>query len=140
MAPDEPDPPRRGRRTKLTPGVLEMAIRLTLRGNYRHVVARALGVHPATFRAWMRTGGKFPDGIYGRLRRGMMKAEAAEIRMLALITEAARDDAKYACWFLERRWPQRWGRSRGEYAELKRKLARLEKLMDAQDAADSPGE
>ena len=57
-------------------------------------------------------------------------AEAGfEAKAVAGINAAGQDDPKFWCWLLERKYPQRWGRYRGELGELKRRIKQLEALL-----------
>ena len=61
----------------------------------------------------MKAGRQYPDGIYGRLYRGVPLAESRfEVLAVAGIAAAGQDDPKYLCWLLERKFPQRWGKHR----------------------------
>jgi hypothetical protein len=141
--PDDDERPRGGRPSKLTEQILTLTVELLIRGNFRSVVATRIGVGARTFRHWMKNGKKYPDGIYGRFRTAVLKAETeAETRAVGNIMEAGKDDPKYLCWFLERKFPQRWGRYRGELGQLKKRITELEKLLgsDSGEPADSPSE
>ena len=121
---------RPGRPPKLTPATVKLAVALALRGNFRYAVARRVGVHPKTFERWMRAGKRSPAGLYGQLRAGVLRAEAEfEIGAVAEVVEAAKSDAKFACWMLERKYPQRWGRYRGGLGELKRRVREMERSL-----------
>lgn len=133
--PDDGD--RRGRPTKLTDALIRRAVALLRRFNFRGVVARRLGVNARTFERWMRLGeehaGRFPDSIYLRFRREVLAAEAyAEDRALQTIEQDGHAvDARHLEWLLERKYPQRWGRYRGELGLLKRQLAARDKTIAA---------
>jgi hypothetical protein len=48
---------------------------------------------------------------FAKLAAGVVRAERdAEIAMGALVCAAAKVDAKHAEWWLERKFPKRWGR------------------------------
>lgn len=135
---DGPTPPnpddgsRRGRPTKLTDSLITSAVGLLLQGNYRCVVARLLGVGFSTFRKWLRIGSKYPDGLYGHFRAAVIAAESmAEARAVATITSAGQDDPRLLLEYLARKYPKRYGAYRGELGELKRRIAELEKVVDA---------
>lgn len=127
---DAPEEMPRGRPSKLTPERIQRATDAILQGNFREVAARMCGVSPRTFFNWMREGRVFPNGLYGEFRRSIIAAEAvAESSLLGEVREAAKSDARYACWILERKHPQRWGRYRGELVELRKKVREIERML-----------
>ncbi len=123
-----------GRPTKLTPSIILATVQLLMEGNFRCVVARRIGINMATFRRWMANGKRYPDGLYARFRAAVLKAETeGESRAVAGILAAGfADDASHLEWFLERKYPQRWGRFRGELGDMKKRIADLEKLLSAE--------
>jgi hypothetical protein len=126
--------PRGGRPPKLTEELIEAAGLLVIRGNFRSTVARGLSIGQRTFRRWMRMGKEHPDGLYGKFRRVVLQCEAtAEERALEQVMQAGRDDPKYLCWWLERKFPQRWGRFRGELTQIRQEVLRLGKLVHGPD-------
>lgn len=117
-----------GRPPKLTPEVQKRICDAVGGGNYRQVAAEWAGINPATLRSWMARGRRERKGIFRDLRAAVLEAErAAEIRMVALVMKAAAEDPKHAEWWLERKFPSRWGSQRREIAEMKRRLDELEK-------------
>ena len=82
-------------------------------------------------------GRDYPDGLYGTFRRLVLEseAEAERLAVLSVYRVGREDDPKYLTWWLERKFPQRWGRFRGELGELKRKIAELEALLTRETAA-----
>ncbi len=130
-APDDPppaDPSKCGRPSKLTPAFVTAFVDLIGRGNFRGSTAERLGVSRKTVERWMQAGRRHPDGVYGGFRGRVLAAESkAECRAVARIKAAGADDVKHLQWWLERKYPQRWGRGRGELVEVKRRLAALER-------------
>lgn len=119
---------------------MRLAVQYLLAGNFRCTVAKMIGVDPATFRRWMALGKTYSEGIYARFRAAVLVAEAAsEANAVATITASGQDDARHLEWLLERKYPQRWGRYRGELGLLKRRIQELEKLLgaDSGETADS---
>lgn len=102
-----------GRPTKLTPEVQE-TIRSALAGGARVQTAVLLaGISPRTFFIWMDRGtregtGPFADFVHNYVQKG--KAQG-ELRLLLLISAAARVHWQAAAWILERRWRQHWARN-----------------------------
>jgi len=62
-----------------------------------------------TFNRWRLEGEKTKSGKYWEFLKELRNAEAiAEAEQLKRIKNDP--DTKYACWILERRFPERWGR------------------------------
>lgn len=115
---------------KLTLALIEGYKTLISQGHFREVACRKLGIRHDVFRRWMALGSKYPGGIYATLRHTIHEAEAdAEHNMLALIIAGAASDPKHAEWYLERKFPQRWGRTRGDFAKILKELAELKKAQ-----------
>ena len=87
-------------------------------GNYPEVAAAHAGIHPATYYRWMErgelAGNAAEDEPFRRFRSEVERALAdAEAAAVGLIGKAARDgDSRAATWLLERRFSERWGRTR----------------------------
>lgn len=126
--PDDAGPPAP---RKLTEAKIEAVAAIILQGNFRQTAAKLVGVDPATLSRWMKLGRRYPDGLYGKLNQVVLRAEAAaEGRAVDAIMAAGRaGEVKYLCWWLERKFPQRWGRHRGELYELRRQVRELERLV-----------
>jgi hypothetical protein len=122
-----------GRPTKLTDEVtLKICVHI-LDGNFLCVAAKSCGVGQRTLRRWLSTGKEFPGGIYGRFRHEVLKAEsAAEMIQVKRMQDASIIDWKAALAWLERKFPQRWGRYRGELRDLEKKVGYLEKKLAAE--------
>lgn len=106
-----------GRPFKLTEELMDQIISLVRLGNWKYVVARAVGVGNRTLTEWIRIGKASTDHdcMYKRLWLGILKAEAeAEIDMVRLVVGAARTDPDYATWYLTHKAPERWASDRGE--------------------------
>lgn len=134
--PGDSDPPTP---RKLTPAKIEAVAAIIVQGNFRKTAARLIGVTPFTFSRWMRLGRRYPGGLYGTLRQVVLAAEAeAEGRAVAAVLAAGRGDAKYLCWWLERKFPQRWGRHRAELYELRRQVRELEAMVRRAVGGEEP--
>jgi transposase-like protein len=76
------------------------------------VAARRHGIARATLYNWLAHGEKGREP-YAAFRERLERAQAAcEVRLSLNLFEAARDDWRAAAWFLERRFPKRWGSKR----------------------------
>jgi hypothetical protein len=96
-----------GRPTKLSAELQARLCEAIRSGNYRETAAQWAGVSPETLSRWMHRKG----ARYDAFRRAVLEAErAAEIRAVALVMKAAADDPAHARWWLERKFPDRWGR------------------------------
>ena len=100
-----------GRPPKLTLEVREKIVNAIRQGNYRHVAAQWAGIGSTTFKRWMSLGKVQRRGPHASFRAAVLEAEqAAEIMAVSLIMKAAKIDWRAALAFLERKFPERWGR------------------------------
>ena len=99
---------------KYTPELHENICKLIRAGNYRETACAAVGIHSGTLRKWLRAAAA-GDSRYIKLAEDMAEAEAvAESRFNTVITASAGTaqkpgDWKAAAWWLERRFPHRYG-------------------------------
>src|SRR5438552_1641487 len=101
----------RGRKVTLTPDVQEKILQAITGGNYRIVAATWAGIPSRTFHRWCAIGKTKTTGIYADFWQALLKAErAAEILQVGRIIQAAALDPDHAKWWLERKFPKRWGR------------------------------
>jgi len=101
-------PKKRGRTTKIDPELTKKICDALRGGNYRQVAAQWAGIANETFSRWMGKTGE----PYESFQKAVLDAEqSAEVRAVALIMKAAADDPKHAQWWLERKFPTRWGRT-----------------------------
>jgi transposase len=137
VAGKEADVPRQ---TKLTPELIGTICQYVGEGNFRHIAARGAGVPLRTFWNWCKQGKKYPEGIYGTLLQSLQEAEkSAEIAVVRAVMEAAKSDPKCGQWWLERKFPQRWGRNRVEITDLKARMDVVEKRL-AEQSGDVPAD
>lgn len=100
-----------GRPSKLTKTVQDRLVRAIEAGNYYEAACGYAGIGYSTFRRWMVRGEKAKSGKYGELREAITRAEAnAEVRMVAQWQKHMPEDYRAIRDFLERRFPDRWGR------------------------------
>ena len=98
-----------GRPSKLTPEIQQKIVWALRLGNYRKSAAEYAGVSERTLCDWMRRGTEETHGAYADFCQEVVAAEqAAEIRALGVIQQAAKRDWKAAAWFLERKHPERY--------------------------------
>lgn len=124
------------RPTKLTPEIQAKIIKALSAGNYFDAACAYAGITPTTGYNWMARGRKAKDGIYFEFFHAIQKASAdAEIENVALIKVAARESWQAAAWWLERRYPSKWGRRVTEVVDERElteeeRLAKLNELLD----------
>ena len=109
-------------------------------GNYREVAVQWGGVPMRTFCKWMVKGKKSTDPKcpFRQFRQAVLDAERmAEMEMVEVVRKAAKNNAKHAQWYLERKFPERWAPNRIELRELKKRVEELEKA-NASNPAPAP--
>lgn len=122
---------KRGRPPKLTVEMTDRLCQALSAGNYRTPAAEWAGIAASTFHEWMRRGKAQKVGEYRDFRRRVLEAEkAAEIRAVGLVMAAAKDDARHAEWWLERKFHDRWGRKDTTRLEAGKKPVRIEHSSD----------
>lgn len=79
-------------------------------GNYLEAAAAAAGVPLRTVYSWLQRGREEEDGIYRDFSDACGEAAAkAEAKAVERIERAAEKVWQAAAWFLERKFPTRWG-------------------------------
>jgi len=105
------------RPTKLTPEVQDRIMQAVQAGNYLETAANFAGIDGSTLRRWVQKGSapSAPEP-YRTFCTALKSARAsAEVRSVALIQQAATGGTwQAAAWYLERSYPERWGRTRVE--------------------------
>ncbi len=110
-----------GRPTKFSAAVSAKIVAFIMAGNYLEAAAAAAGVCKATVYDWLKKGApgnkkKDPKGIYREFSDAVEKAGgAAEVVAVGQIVQAGETAWQARAWWLERRFPARWGRV--EYRE-----------------------
>lgn len=100
-----------GRKLKLTPQLIKQCVDLIRAGNTLKASYCYLGIAERTFFRWLSEGEKADKGIKRQFWQKVRGAEAeVDIRNIVIIQEAAQVDWRAAAWFLERRFPHKWGR------------------------------
>lgn len=100
-----------GRRTKLTPEVQEKIVSAIRAGNYAMIAAEYAGICEATFYGWLKRGREDGKGIFFEFLKAVKEAEReAEVRAVATVQKHMTDNWTAAMTYLERKFPQRWGR------------------------------
>lgn len=100
------------RPTKLTPDLTDKLVRAIKAGNRLDVAARYAGISETTYHRWMQEGETAKSGAKREFWETVMEARAiAEVSAVSVILSAARSGSwRAAAWWLERRYPQEYGR------------------------------
>jgi transposase len=132
-----------GRKTKLTEAVQQELYNAIAGGNTHETACALAGIATSTFYEWINKGEKAKSGAYNNFYDQIRKAEAlAEAKRIEIIRKAGegkgvfedKPDWKAAAWYLERRYPEKWGRRHivadvnhsGEVTEVKEERHRVE--------------
>lgn len=100
-----------GRKTKLNENLIQEAEKLIRLGNYTTVVTQYLGIHQSTWYNWMQEGEEAKTGLKREFFERIKKAESfAEIKNVQQIQKASEDNWQASAWYLERKFPERWGK------------------------------
>lgn len=102
----------KGQPTKLTPELQQKFIDALAAGNYLRVAANYAGITYTTFYRWLEKGKTIGSGPYHEFCDAVEKAQAdSEVARIERIIKAAKTGIWTAdAWYLERRYPERWGR------------------------------
>ena len=100
-----------GRPSKLTSEVKARLVQAIEAGNYYEAACGYAGITYTTFRNWMIKGENAKSGKYREFFEAITRAETvAEVRMVAQWQKHMPEDYRAIRDFLERRFPDRWGR------------------------------
>lgn len=90
---------------RFCPEICDRIVEVLSQGNYRTAAAKAVNISDKTLSQWLN----LPDKKYAEFQKRVSEAEAQiEIRAVKAITESGDKDAKWWCWYLERKFPKRW--------------------------------
>lgn len=96
-----------GRRSKFTPETVDKLTQAIRLGATYVLACNFAGISVPTFHAWRNANPEFSNAI--------TQAEGdAAVKWLALVNKHAADQAQWAAWMLERRYPEMYGRNRVE--------------------------
>ena len=103
-----------GRPSKLTPQLREEIVNSIKAGNWIKTTCTNVGIDKSTFYDWMKRGEKSKRyTIYKKFYEAVKQAQAfAEAVHVANISKAAETNWRAAAWILERRFSQRWGKTK----------------------------
>lgn len=158
-----------GRPSKLTPEVQKRLCDAIRAGNYYEAACAYAGIDYSTFRRWMKKGEGQKRGKYREFCEAVTRAELeAEARLVAQWQQHMPNDYRAIRDFLERRFPERWGRREkidanvthngqvkerheydityrieqyaNEYEQIYEELAKRESALKSPDEGDDTGE
>jgi hypothetical protein len=101
------------RPSKLTDKVCDDIVTHIKAGNYPATAAGMAGIGESTFYQWKKWGRERKSGKFVEFLEKIKKAENfGEALRVKIILESAIDKGNWqaAAWYLERRYPDRWGR------------------------------
>jgi len=115
-----------GRPTKLTKELIEEIAQYLRAGNYIETTAALVGIHRDSIYEWLKRGNaeiervsksnrariRKREEIFVEFTDTVKKAQAqAEAMLVGLIGQAAQKNWTAAAWRLERKYPDKWGRT-----------------------------
>jgi hypothetical protein len=103
----------KGRPTKLNEELTEKLCYYISQGNYFDTSCKLVGIDYSTFRAWIVKGEEDGKGRFFDFSEAIKRAEAeAEAKRVEMILKAGGlgGDWKANAWYLERKYPDRWGK------------------------------
>ena len=114
--------------TKLTPERADRIVALLKAGQDRVTACSSVGISERSLREWM-TQGERGDERFVEFARRVREAEAeCETRAVVQIQVKGKDDWRALAWWLERRFPLRWGDAKAASARVD---AERETILDA---------
>lgn len=125
---------------KLDDEIADKIYALLARGNRLDTAAAAVGIARSTLHEWLRKGRKEPKGVYGvfvaKAEQAMALAEADAVNTVT-IAGAAHWQAR--AWWLERKFPEQWGRRDTHLVQTQVK-GELEGMLNKLQSTLSPEE
>jgi transposase len=104
--------PRIGQPPKLTPKTRKAILNAISKGASRRAAAQAAGIGKTTLMNWLHEGRR--EGGSATMVQFVAEVEQAEaqaaVAACIAVQNAWSSDWRSAAWFLERRYPQEWGR------------------------------
>jgi transposase len=111
---------KKGRPCKLTKKLQDELCEHIQEGNYLDTACRIVGIDYATMRRWILRGEEEGQGKFYNFCEAIKRAEAlAEAWRVKQIKKASYEDWKANAWYLERKYPQRWGKKDSLEAQIK---------------------
>lgn len=113
---------KRGRPSKINKETTNKLCKYISEGNYLDTACKLAGLDYSTMRRWILQGEEDKKGVYFEFANALKLAEAkAEAKRVDNILKAGAlgGDWKANAWYLERKYPERWGRKDHIQAEVK---------------------
>jgi transposase len=113
----------------LTDELEQQLVGMLRAGNVIHVACAAVGIDQRSYQRWMQRGrtGRRVDSRHRAFREKVEQALAeAEARAVTQVAKAAGEDWRAAAWWLERQFPDRWGRQLPRAVDLAETLPAVE--------------
>jgi transposase len=128
-----------GRPTALTPDLQAAFVAALRRCWYLQTAADVVGIGRSTVYRWLKRGRQEGERPYAEFRYTIKKALAEkEADCLDAIEGAGATHWQALAWILERSHPERWGNVKAELAQLRKRLAELEKALAARRGDNRP--
>ena len=129
--------PETGRPSKLNSEVQDRIVAAIRAGNYPKTAADYAGITERTFYRWLQRGQDEDSGIYHEFAQAVQRAESeAEVCAVAILQRHMADNWRAAVTFLERKFPERWGRRARIEVEIDPRKALAELLNLSEDEID----
>ena len=120
----------------MTPEVQKRICDAIRAGNYYQAACAYAGIGYSTFRRWMTMGEEAKRGKYREFWEAVTRAELeAEARLVAQWQQHMPNDYRAIRDFLERRFPERWGKAAQASATVRVDVSAFSKVLD-EAAAD----
>lgn len=145
-----------GRPTKLTTELMNEIAQYLRAGNYIETTAALVGIHRDSVYEWLKRGNAEIERVSKSNRANIRKKEAifveftdtvkkaqaqSEAMLVGLIGQAAQKNWTAAAWRLERKYPDKWGRTERNVGTAQddpvKELAK--QIQDLRDARPSKG-
>lgn len=145
-----------GRPTKLTTELMNEIAQYLRAGNYIETTAALVGIHRDSVYEWLKRGNAEIERVSKSNRANIRKREAifveftdtvkkaqaqSEAMLVGLIGQAAQKNWTAAAWRLERKYPDKWGRTERNVGTAQddpvKELAK--QIQDLRDARPSKG-
>ncbi len=96
--------------TKLTPESEDLILKALRAGGHLDIAAASAGVHHKTLLTWFKRGRDGEEPYKSFLERCSLVMASLEIRVVRDVINAGQQDPNHLKWWLERRFPERWGK------------------------------
>jgi hypothetical protein len=98
-------------------------LELVRTGNFLGPAAKALGISAQSISNWRK---KFPE-FDAEVKQAEAWAECNAVNNIIL--SGCNKDARYLQWFLQRKFPERWGDNKNELAQLRKEIEEVKNAL-----------